>query len=428
MTPDLLQQIERDGAAVDLSTRAKWLVTGSDRVRYLNGQVTNDVRKAVANEALYACVTSAKGRIDGDLFIHAAPGDALSLDAEPGLRETLSARLEKYVVADDVNFEDVTGDWRLLHVCGSAAEHGAWSAGLDAKIRMVKANRLGEEGYDLWIPISCALPPAPCPLLPADEAETLRICRGVPRWPHELNAAAFPQEAGLESRAMDFSKGCYVGQEVLSRIKTTGRMPRRLVRFQVQDSAFRTRASGDPEPSWRLWARSADGLKEAGAVTSACLHPVLDRVMGLAYVRQGMEQEHSLLLAPEDPPGILIKVEISEPMTQKSSFLCIAFLSALGLASCNMFSGNSGGTASEATDRGSDGGVGKAVGREAARGPLPEDDHPRGRAKCRSRRRASGASQVVTPDPVPLPQTATPPLSEQPPQPATPAQIQKLKN
>jgi glycine cleavage system aminomethyltransferase T len=89
-------------------------------------------------------------------------------------------------------------------------------------------------------------------------------------------------------------------------------MPRKLVRFQVEDSAFKPLASGVAGPSWRLWVRSADGVKEAGAVTSACLHPVLDRVIGLAYVRQGLEHEHSLLLAPEDPPGILIKVEISE--------------------------------------------------------------------------------------------------------------------
>jgi len=313
MTGEFLQRIEREGAAVDLSTRAKWLVTGADRVRYLNGQVTNDVRKAAAGEALYACVTDAKGRIEADLFIHAAPGEALCLDAEPGLRESLSGRLEKYVVADDVVIGDVSADWTLLHVFGAAAESGAWSAEPAATIRMVKANRLGEQGYDLWTPVSCSPPRASFPMLSAQEAETLRICRGIPRWPHELNKAVFPQEAGLESRAMDFSKGCYIGQEVLSRIKSTGRMPRVLVRFQIEDPPFTMPASGIPGPSWRLWGRSADGLKEAGTVTSACLHPVLDRVVGLAYVRQGLERERSLLLAPEDPPGIVIKVEISAP-------------------------------------------------------------------------------------------------------------------
>lgn len=313
MTGEFLQRIEREGGAIDLSARAKWLVTGTDRVRYLNGQVTNDVRKAAAGEALYACVTDAKGRIEADLFIHAAPGDALCLDAEPGLRESLSERLGKYVVADDVLIGDVSADWTLLHVFGAAAESGAWGAEPGAVARIVKANRLGEPGFDLWTPVSSSPPRTSLPMLSAEEAETLRICRGVPRWPHELNMAAFPQEAGLESRAMDFSKGCYIGQEVLSRIKSTGRMPRVLVRFQIEDPAFRALVSEAPDPPWRLWIRSAEGLKEAGAVTSACLHPVLDRVAGLAYVRQGLERERSLLLAQEDPPGIVTKVEISAP-------------------------------------------------------------------------------------------------------------------
>ena len=313
MIPELLQKIERDGAAVDLSTRAKWRVTGADRVRYLNGQVTHDVRKAAADAALYACVTNAKGRIEGDVFIHAAPGDALSLDAEPALREPLLARLEKYIVADDVLIEDVTAHWNLIHVWGAAAEHGAWSTETAAEFRMVKANRLGEVGWDFWIPATRPLPHAPCPVLPADDAETLRICRGIPRWPRELNPAVFPQEAGLETRAMDFSKGCYIGQEVLSRIKSTGRMPRKLVRFQAEDPAFRIPASEFSGASWRLWIRSPGGLKEAGEVTSACLHPGLDRAVGLAYVRHGIERERSLLLAREEPPGIVTKVAISEP-------------------------------------------------------------------------------------------------------------------
>ena len=314
MTSARFQEIEREGAVVDLSSRAMWRMTGGDRVRYLNGQVTNDVRKATAQEAVYACVTNAKGRIDGDLFIHAGPGDALVLDAEPGLRESLSARLEKYVVADDVVIEDATGRWRLLHVFGVAAQDLAQaSASLSSeKNRVVRNSRYGAAGYDLWVDGAEPAPVFPVPELTPGEAEVWRICRGIPRWPQELNPEAFPQEAGLESRAMDFSKGCYIGQEVLSRIKTTGRMPRKLVRFQVQDPAFRAGASGTAGSSWCLWVRSADGLKEAGAVTSACVHPVLDRVIGLAYVRQGLEQEHSLLLAPEGPSSILFEVKITQ--------------------------------------------------------------------------------------------------------------------
>ncbi len=313
MTRDLFQQIERCGAAVDLSSRAKWLLTGADRVRYLNGQVTNDVRRATASEAHYACVTNAKGRIEGDLFFHAAPEGALSLDAEPGLREPLSARLVKYIVSDDVLIEDVTGEWKLLHVFGATADtlkNMAASISTE-KGRILRNNRFGVTGCDLWILGAEPLPDFDVPQLTPEEAEVWRICNGVPSWPQELNASSFPQEAGLETRAMDFSKGCYIGQEVLSRIKTTGRMPRTLVRFRVHDPAFKSQAAGNPGSSWRLWVQSSDGLMEAGSITSMCLHPVLDQVIGLAYVRRGLEQEHSLLLAPDGQSSILHTVEIT---------------------------------------------------------------------------------------------------------------------
>lgn len=298
---------------MDLSSRAKWLLTGVDRVRYLNGQVTNDVRRATTKEALYTCVTNAKGRIEGDLFIHAAPGEALMLDAEPMLRESLSARLEKYIVSDDVLITDVTGEWKLLHAFGAAADKLAQMASSfpTGKGRMVRNNRFGVAGCDLWLGEAEPLPDFHFLQLTPEDIDIWRICCGIPRWPQELNAGSFPQEAGLETRAMDFSKGCYIGQEVLSRIKATGRMPRMLVKFQVHDPAFKTQSTGTPGPSWRLWAQSADGLKEVGMVTSMCLHPVLDQVIGLAYVRQGLEQELSLLLAPEGRSSILYKVEIS---------------------------------------------------------------------------------------------------------------------
>jgi folate-binding Fe-S cluster repair protein YgfZ len=100
MPPELYQQIITHGAAVNLSSHAKFRLTGADRVRYLNGQVTNDVRRARPDETLHACVTDAKGRIAADIRLH-AQSDALLLDAEPGLRESLGMRLERYIVADD---------------------------------------------------------------------------------------------------------------------------------------------------------------------------------------------------------------------------------------------------------------------------------------------------------------------------------------
>src|SRR3954451_296093 len=129
------------GAVFDLSARTKLRVTGADRLRYLNGQISNDLRKASETNAIYACVLSAKGKINADAFIH-AEGDSFLLDADAELREQLIARLERYVIADDVVIEDVTERFALFHVLGTTAcELG----------REVLANRYRDGGVDLWI-------------------------------------------------------------------------------------------------------------------------------------------------------------------------------------------------------------------------------------------------------------------------------------
>src|SRR4029077_18019711 len=98
------------GAFLDLSARAKFRITRADRFRFLNGQITNDLRKASETVAVEACVLNAKGKLNAQIFI-AALGESLLIDAEPELRETLRARLERYVIADDVQIEDVTDEF-----------------------------------------------------------------------------------------------------------------------------------------------------------------------------------------------------------------------------------------------------------------------------------------------------------------------------
>lgn len=310
LSAERFEQLLKNGAAVNLSNRAKWQITGTDRLRYLNGQVTNDAGKAKPDSAVYACVTNAKGKIEGDVFIHSVPGDeALLLDAEPELREPLKIRLERYIVADDVTINDVTSDWNLWHFFGEAMKT-AQSFELPEKGRRVKTNRLGQEGLDVWLPAAADVTKLipDLPILNEQELETLRITAAVPRFPHELNIDVFPPEAGLQDRAMDFSKGCYIGQEVLSRIKTTGKMPGILVKVLMKS------ADGIMQTGAALSVKTDNGeLREVGVVTSVTHHPVLDRAMGLAYVRQASATAHSLLLASEDPTRIFNEVEISLP-------------------------------------------------------------------------------------------------------------------
>src|SRR5689334_8244017 len=96
------------GAVFDLSDRTKIRLTGEDRDRYLNGQITNDLRKADDSAAIAACILNAKGKTDAHIYVH-RDGDALVVDAEAELSEFLPQRLERYIIADDVQIEDLTG-------------------------------------------------------------------------------------------------------------------------------------------------------------------------------------------------------------------------------------------------------------------------------------------------------------------------------
>jgi tRNA-modifying protein YgfZ len=307
MTAEQFQEIEQHGGCVNLSDRARFRLAGADCVRYLNGQVTHDVRMANDRETIYACVTDLKGRIVGDVFIHAAaPGTALLLDAEPPLREVLGPRLEKYIISDDAELTDVTDEWQQWHVFGPAAAGVQQVAGI-----VLKSDRLGMEGVDIWLPAEETPPVQSCPLVSAENFEILRILRGIPRYPNELNGDTFPPEAGLDERAMSYTKGCYIGQEVLSRIRTTGRMPRELVRWEAADAKGKI-VAGDA----LLVPQDGGEPRPIGKVTSVAWHPVLERLVGLAYLKQGCRGADSELLVSSDTPNIAIKVKISPDVKQ----------------------------------------------------------------------------------------------------------------
>lgn len=294
MTAELFQQIEAEGGIVDLRNRAKFRLTGGDRVRYLNGQVTNDVRKASPTQSLYACVTDAKGRIAGDVFIHAA-SDALMVDAEEDLRDLLGPRLEKYIIADDVELTDVSDEWHLWHVFGPAAK--TFTPGENGAL---KSTRLGLDGVDLWLAPDALPPQTAAPILSAQDYETLRILRGIPRYPNELNGDAFPPEAGIEERSMSYTKGCYIGQEILSRIRTTGKMPRELIQWQ----------SEAPVTVGETVFTASEPVKAIGTITSVAWHPVQQKHVGLAFVKQGNVTAHSKLPVGADQPRIDAAIEL----------------------------------------------------------------------------------------------------------------------
>ena len=289
---------------LDLSPRAKLRFTGADRVRFLNGQVSNDVRAATAETAIYTGVMTAKGKLCGDAFVHAGD-NFLLLDAEGELRESLAARLERYLVSDNVEIEDVSDSLGLFHVLDYSGMINSphTLAGVVPTVRVVHAWRYGRVGWDLFFPVAQdaelreRLHSVGVSLLNDDAFESLRILNGIPRWGAELDENTMPAEAGLEDRAISYSKGCYIGQEIVSRVKSVGHVNRRLCGLRALDSS-------PLYPGMVLLPADASvGGRDAGRITSA--GPSAGHggaaFVALGYVRRGWETPGTLLDAVLSP-------------------------------------------------------------------------------------------------------------------------------
>jgi tRNA-modifying protein YgfZ len=261
---------------VDLSARAKFRVIGADRFRFINGQITNDLRKASEASAIEACVLNAKGRTEGHVFVSEV-AESYLIDAEAAVREKLRARLERYVIADDVEIEDVTDSFSVFHVLSSEAPPTELG-------RIVSAQRFAARGWDIWSDASKhndvwqQLSSRYVFLDPA-AAEVLRIEDGIPQWGSELTEQIIPVEANLEMRTIDYQKGCYIGQEVISRMKMSSQTNKRLSGLiRLDDGAL--------HPQMKLIATSNDA-KEVGWITSATRSDRMQREIALGYVKRG---------------------------------------------------------------------------------------------------------------------------------------------
>jgi folate-binding protein YgfZ len=322
--------LRETAGVLDLSFRGRLCLLGADRVRFLHGQVTNDVKKLCVGEGCYAALVTARGRMESDLNIFCLQ-DELLLDFEPGMAQRVSQRLEKYIVADDVQVVDVAPHHGLLSVQGPKAEAVMRELGLFAEIpnaplklanvtdttfgeiylmnqprlagsagillastsdandakRRQDAGVPGVGGFDLFIP-SAALAGFAGKLLAAAKSvgghacgwtafDTARIEAGIPRFGAEMDETNIPLECGIEARAISYIKGCYIGQEVINRIHSIGHVNRELRGLRLADDLKTLPVKGD-----KLFK---DG-KEVGHITSAVASPTLSANIALGYVRR----------------------------------------------------------------------------------------------------------------------------------------------
>lgn len=298
---------------LDLSLRGRVCVLGADRVRFLNGQITNNVKALRPGTGCYSALTNNKGKLQADLQVHAL-AEELLLDFEPGLAAKVTARLEQFIVADDVQLVDVAPHYGLLRVHGPQssavlAKLGVFPTLPDPPYASAKASdstlgelyvmnvpRFGSAGWDLFIP-TAALAAVADKLVAATKelggrlcgwtaAEWVRVEAGVPRFGADMDESNLPHETGIEPHAVSYTKGCYIGQEVINRIRSLGQVTRALRGLRLDGT------TGLPARGNKLWHEG----KEVGSITSAIHSPALDAPIALGYVRKECNSPGTKLL------------------------------------------------------------------------------------------------------------------------------------
>ena len=296
--------LQQSAGLLDFSFRSRLCLTGADRARFLHGQVTNDIHGLRAGEGCYAALVTAKGGMQSDLYVYCLT-DELLLDFEPGLSGKVSQRLEKYVIADDVQVVDVSPLYGLLSVQGPKAKdliaelklfHELPSQALGfvkvddtglGEVYLMNQPRLGTTGFDLFVPTAgmselakrlagCARAVGGRPV-GWEAFETTRIEKGIPRFGVDMDETYFPQECGIESRAVSYTKGCYIGQEVLNRIHTLGHVNKELRGLRLASELATLPVKGD-----KLFQAG----HEVGRITSAVFSPVMNGKIALAMLRK----------------------------------------------------------------------------------------------------------------------------------------------
>jgi folate-binding protein YgfZ len=299
---------------LDLSFRSRLCLTGADRVRFLNGQVTNNVKDLPPGAGCYAALVTAKGRMQSDLNIYSL-ADELLLDFEPGLNATVADRFEKFVIADDVQVVDVAPHYGLFSVQGpksveavTRAVPGIRLTETPMSFASVNDPVLGEiycmnqprgtvAGFDLFIPAAAfdgvarrlhevvkSLGGCACGW---QALEMSRIEGGIPRFGADMDETNLAPEAGIEGRAISYSKGCYIGQEVIARIRTYGQVAKSLRGLILPDDLKALPSRGE-----KLFHED----REAGYLTSAVASPAFRRNLALGYVRRECNQPGTELL------------------------------------------------------------------------------------------------------------------------------------
>lgn len=280
----------------ELNDRAKMSIAGNDRVRWLNGMITNKVRDLAIGQGIYAFVLNVQGHILGDLYAYNR-GESLLIETDESQLEKLFGIFRKHIIMDKVELADLRDKSSAIGIAGPKARETMARAGFDVQelaplefvdvswqnfaVTVVRSDNAAVESYEIWSApehasrISDALARAGATVISAAALEMLRIASGIPRYGQDIRERDLPQETE-QMRALHFTKGCYVGQEIVERIRSRGNVHRKFTGFEVQGTL--------PAPGSKI---QSDG-KDVGEITSATSLPVASgtRSVALGYIRR----------------------------------------------------------------------------------------------------------------------------------------------
>jgi folate-binding protein YgfZ len=292
------RQMREECGLLDRSERGKLLVRGDEAAEYLQGQLTNDVEGLEVGEGCYAALLDRKGHMQGDMRVLRLAGDEIWVEVEPAALDSVRRHLEMYKIGRAVEIEEVSGERAILSLIGprSAEISGApplsEHASKAVAVEGVEALAVGTAfGIDLIAAagdagsLAAALASRGAPAVSAEAVEILRLEAGVPRFGAEMDSATMPAEAGIVERAVDFEKGCYIGQETVARLHYRGKPNRHL-------RGLRLSAVAEPGTTLVLDER------EVGRLGSFALSPVHGPI-GLAIVRREAEPGDQLAVGED---------------------------------------------------------------------------------------------------------------------------------
>ena len=287
-----------DGCAVyDLGYRARLSLTGGDRVRWLNGMVTNNIRDLAVDRGVYAFLLNPQGRILGDLYAYNV-GESITVDTDLSQTENMLATFDHYIIMDDVEVKNLSAEITALGISGPNTSEVLAKAGFPraemSPLQVQPASWQGSActliqnddplspGLEIWVAphkvreLWDALLLAGATPVGSQALEMHRIKSGMPRFGVDIRERDLPQETE-QARALNFNKGCYVGQEIVERIRSRGAVHRRFSGFI---------ADGDAKIG--QGAKIVAGEKEVGEITSSTTVPAPhgDKTIALGYIRR----------------------------------------------------------------------------------------------------------------------------------------------